>query len=395
MPVFHYQAIDEKGKKRKGFIEAANLSDAKQKLREQGVLVTELKSGAALKKKQNLSSTQLLAFTSMLSQLVGSGIPLYESLVAVEEQVRGEPYHRICLSLTEQVKSGSTLSSAMNSFPESFNKLYTSMIGAGEAAGALDIVIERLNQFLTKQEKLRKQIANALIYPAILAGFAMIVIALLMGFVVPSIEGVFEGRQLNGFTEFVLAISRTLRNYWWAILPAIGLLIFWIVYSLKKPQGKAFAERMLMRTPFIRDLLIQAALVRFARTMSTLQEGGLPLVEALALSKHVMQNAALENEVSRAEKKILEGGSLSTELKRSRLFPLMATRMMAVGEETGHLSQMLSKTADMYEDNLEKTIERVMSLIQPLILIIMGAIIGLVLLAILLPMTDISSMTTT
>jgi general secretion pathway protein F len=393
MPVFHYQALDEKGKKRRGFIEASNLADAKQKLREQGVLITQLSSSAALKKKQNLSPSQLLAFTTMLSQLVGSGIPLYESLVAVEEQVRGEPYHRICLSLTEQVKSGSTLSSAMSSFPESFNKLYTSMIGAGEAAGALDIVIGRLGQFLAKQEKLRKQISNALIYPAILAGFALIVITLLMGFVVPSIEGVFEGRQLNGYTEFVLSVSRILRGYWWVILPAIGLLIFWGVYYLKKPQGKAFAERTMMRTPFIRDLLIQAALVRFARTMSTLQEGGLPLVEALALSKHVMQNAALETEVSRAEKKILEGGSLSTELKRSRLFPPMATRMMAVGEETGHLSQMLSKTADMYEDNLEKTIERVMSLIQPLILIIMGAIIGLVLLAILLPMTDISSLT--
>lgn len=268
------------------------------------------------------------------------------------------------------------------------------MIGAGEAAGALDIVIQRLNQFLAKQEKLRKQIANALIYPAILAGFAMIVIVLLMGFVVPSIEGVFEGRQLNSYTEFVLAVSRVLRNYWWVILPTVAFLIFWAIYYLKKPQGKAFSEKMMMRTPFVRDLLIQAALVRFARTMSTLQEGGLPLVEALALSKHVMQNAALEGEVSRAEKKILEGGSLSTELKRSRLFPPMSTRMMAVGEETGHLSQMLSKTADMYEDNLEKTIERVMSLVQPLILIVMGAIIGLVLLAILLPMTDISSITT-
>lgn len=394
MPVFHYQSVDDKGKKRKGFIEASSLGDAKQKLREQGILVINLSSSVSLKKKQNLNSSQLLAFTSLLSQLVGSGIPIYESLVAVEEQVRNEPYHRICLSLAEQVKSGSTLSNAMASFPESFNKLYTSMIGAGEAAGALDTVIERLNQFLTKQEKLKKQITNALIYPAILAGFAFIVIILLMGFVVPSIEGIFEGRQLNNYTEFVLSVSRFLRGYWWAIIPICSGLIFWALYYLKKPQGKATLEKVMMRTPFIRDLLIQAALVRFARTMSTLQEGGLPLVEALALSKHVMQNAALEADVARAEKKILEGGSLSTELKRSRLFPLMVTRMMAVGEETGHLSQMLSKTADMYENHLEKTIERVMSLIQPLILIIMGAIIGLVLLAILLPMTDISSFTT-
>lgn len=393
MAVYHYQALDERGKKRKGFIEASSEQEAKQKLREQGVLVTKLSTSTSMKKKQQLGTEQLLSFTTMLYQLISSGIPLYESLLAIEEQVRNEPYHRIVLSLTEQVKAGTTLSDAMRSFPDSFDRLYTALIGAGEAAGALEVVLKRLVQFISKQAKLKKQITNALIYPAILAIFALCVIVLLMGFVVPSIEGVFEGRQLNSYTELILGISRFLRGYWWIIVPLLFLMVGGIIYYLRLPQGKLWMERQLMKLPFIRNLLIQAALTRFSRTMSTLQEGGLPLVEALALSREVMQNYAMEEEILRAEKRILEGGMLSSELKRSRFFPTMAVRMIAVGEESGHLSQMLTQIADMYEENLEKTIEQVMSLIQPVILIVMGFIIGMVLLAILLPMTDISAFT--
>lgn len=393
MPVFYYQAIDEKGRKRKGFIEATSELEAKQKLREQGVLVTQLGASALRGRRQQLNGEQLLSFTAMFSQLIGSGIPLYESLLAIEEQVRGEPYHRIILSLTEQVKAGTTLSDAMRQFQESFSPLYIAMIGAGEAAGALEIVSKRLAQFLNKQQRLKKQISNALIYPGILAAFALVVIALLMGFVIPSIEGVFEGRELNGYTVFILELSRVLRGYWWVYLPLLALGVAGGYYALRRPQGKLWIERQLMKLPLIRDLMIEAALVRFARTMSTLQEGGLPLVDALGLAKGVMQNASMEEEIERAEKKILEGGTLSSELRKSRYLPQLTARMIAVGEESGHLGQMLSQIADMYEDHLEKTIERVMSLIQPAILIVMGLLIGLVLLAILLPMTDVSAFT--
>lgn len=391
MPVFHYQSIDERGKKRKGFIEAVNELEAKQKLREQGVLVTSLGTSAGKRGKQKLNGEQLLTFTAMFSQLIGSGIPLYESLLAIEEQVRNEPYHRIILSLTEQVKAGTTLSDAMRQFPESFSSLYTSMIGAGEAAGALEIVSKRLSQFLTKQQRLKKQIANALIYPGILASFALLVVALLMGFVIPSIEGVFEGRELNRYTLFILELSRFLRNYWWIYLPILVLGGLGSYYALKRPQGKLWLERQWLKIPYIRDLVIQAALVRFTRTMSTLQEGGLPVIEALDLAKGVMQNISMEEEIDRAQKKILEGGTLSSELRKSRYLPQLTSRMIAVGEESGHLTQMLAQIADMYEETLEKTIERVMSLIQPAILIVMGLLIGLLLLAILLPMTDVSA----
>ena len=166
-----------------------------------------------------------MAFTVQLAQLLNAGIPLYESLIALEEQYRGEASHRVILSLCEQIKAGQSLSVAMGDFPDSFNKLYRSMVAAGESVGALDIVLDKLSQLLQKQNKLQKQIITAMIYPAILASFSFLIILMLLGFVVPSIEGIFADRQLNGFTEFILGVSRGFRSYWWIILPlAVGLI---------------------------------------------------------------------------------------------------------------------------------------------------------------------------
>lgn len=395
MPVFHYQALETTGKKIKGFVEAQNEKEAKQKLREQSIMVTKIEANASLKSSQHLNREQLLTFSSMLAELISAKLPLYESLSAIEEQVRKEPYHRIILSLAEQVKSGSPLSEAMRSFPESFNRLYVSMVLAGEASGNLEEVLNRQVMFLKKEAKIRKQISNALIYPGILSLFAFAVIILLMGFVVPSIEGVFEGRQLNSYTMLVLSLSHMFREWWWLLLIAACGIGFGVYSYLSKPTGKLQLQKWLMKLPLINKVMIQAALIRFSRTLSTLTESGLNLVEGLKLAGQVMQNALMEEEIVRAEKRILEGGRLQDELKKSRYLPKMAVRMIAIGEESGHLSEMLGKVADMYEDDLEKTIDRTMSLIQPAILVIMGAIIGLVLMAILLPMTDISSLTET
>jgi general secretion pathway protein F len=395
LPVFHYQALETTGKKVKGFVEAQNEKEAKQKLREQSIMVTKLEVNASLKSSQHLNREQLLTFSSMLAELISAKLPLYESLSAIEEQVRKEPYHRIILSLAEQVKSGSPLSEAMKSFPESFNRLYISMVLAGEASGNLEEVLNRQVMFLKKEAKIRKQISNALIYPGILSLFAFAVIILLMGLVVPSIEGVFEGRQLNSYTMLVLSLSHLFREWWWLLLIAACGIGFGIYSYLSKPAGKLQLQKWLMKLPLIHKVMVQAALIRFSRTLSTLSESGLNLVEGLKLAGQVMQNPLMEEEIVRAEKRIIEGGRLQDELKKSRYLPKMAVRMIAIGEESGHLGEMLGKVADMYEDDLEKTIDRTMSLIQPAILVIMGAIIGLVLMAILLPMTDISSLTET
>lgn len=391
MPVYSYQALDALGKKRKGYIEAHNEREAKEILREQQVMVTQLNLRTQTTSKQQIKGDNLVAFTMQLSQLVNAGIPLYESLCVIEEQYRQEHFHRIILSLCEQIKSGSSLSSAMATYPESFDRLYRSMITAGESSGALDTILEKLSQLLNKQIKLKKQISTAMIYPGILASFSFLVIIMLLGFVVPSIEGIFADRQLNGFTQFIMNLSHFFRDYWWLYVPAIGSAIGFAVFKFKSPQGKLWLEKNLIKMPILNNLIIQAAVARFTRTMGTLQQGGLSMIDSLQISREVMHNVVLEEEIKKAEIKIVEGSSLSAELSRSKWIPLLVPRMLAVGEDSGSVYVMMNKIADMYEDEVEKTINRLMALAQPVILIFMGTIIGCVLLAILLPLTDMSS----
>lgn len=390
MPLYQYQVID-KGKKRKGLIDAHSEREAKAILREKGLMVTVIQEKISTVSKENLKGEKLVNFTVQLSQLVGAGVPVYESLIALEEQYRDEPFDRIILSLCEKIKAGTPLSEAMAEFPDTFDRLYCSMITAGESAGALDIVLEKLSDLLTKQEKLKKDIMTAMLYPSILGGFSLMVIAMLVGFVIPSIEGIFEGRKLNGFTEFVIGFSHFTRNWWWVYVPVISGGIGWLVYKIRTPSGKVTFEKILLRIPLIRTMVIQAAVARFCRTMGTLQKGGLTIIDSLRIAREVMRNRTLEEEIRRAEARIIEGSSLSKEIGKSRWIPRMVAKMLAVGEESGTTIMMMNKIADMYEQNLENTLQRIMTLAQPIILIFMGCIIGSVLISILLPLTDMSS----
>lgn len=392
MPLYQYQALDKSGKKRNGLIEAQSEKEGKEKLRDQGLMVVSLAAKTRGGKRENLSGDSLMSFTMQLSQLLNAGIPLYQSLVALEEQYRSEPFHRILLSLCEQIKAGTPLSQAMSGYPASFNKLYCSMIAAGESAGALNIVLERLTHLLSKQMKLKRQIKTALIYPAILASFSVLIIIMLLTFVVPSIEGIFEGRNLNTFTKFVIDASHFFRDYWWIYLPGIAAVVGLIVYKARTPKWIMWRERNFLKIPMVRTLMIQAAVARFCRTMGTMLQGGLPIINSLQISREVMRNVVLEEEIKKAESRIIEGSSLSFELNNSKWFPLMVSRMLAVGEESGTTTLMLNKIADMYEDELEKTLDQLMALSQPIILVFMGVIIGTILMAILLPLTDISSL---
>ncbi len=392
MALYQYQAISHEGKKRNGVIEAQSEKDAKDKLRDQGLMVSKLLIKQNVSRRQNLTGDNLQAFTVQLSQLVSAGIPLYESLVAIEEQSRGEPYDRILLSICEQIKGGSRLSDCMAAYPGSFNRLYCSMVKAGESVGSLGSVLEKLSVFLTKQNALKRQIATAMIYPTVLATFSLLVIIVLLMFVIPSIEGLFEGRQINGFTQFVINASHFLQNWWWILFPAILGAVGGLVYYFRTPLGKAWIEKYLIKLPLIGTLMVQASTARFCRTLGTLQQGGMTMIDAMRIARQVMGNVVLENEVKEAEARIIEGSSLSVELQKSRWFPKMMIRMIKVGEDSGNSVTMLNKVAEMYEIELEKTIDRVLALVQPVILIFIGAVIGTILLAVLLPLTDVSSL---
>ena len=398
MALFHYRYIDPQGRKKSGILEALGLGDAKEKLRLQKILVLSLvekkKGGFKLpfsQQKCQLTGAHLITFTTQLSQLLIAGMPLYESLLSLEEQYREESFHSTILSLGDQIKRGTSLSEAMRQFPESFNHLYCSLIAAGESVGALEESLEKLATLLAKQRKLTKQLITALIYPILLLAFSGLVCFLLLTFVIPSLEILFEDRPVNRFTKMVMGFSHFLTHQWIYYIPILGGFLAGMCYFFSSSKGKRAWQRALLRTPLLKTLIIQTAMARFCRTMGALVQGGVNLIEALRISRKVMRNPFLEEVVARAEEKIIEGSLLSKELKRSPLIPALIPRMLAIGEEGGNTPLMFHKIADLYEEEVEKQLARVTALAQPVILVIMGGVVGLIMLAVLLPMTDINA----
>lgn len=391
MPLFTYQALDSKGKKFQGSIDASSQEEAKQKLRAQGILVVSLSIGN-LKNKKGVSKSDLVTFTLQLAQLISSGIPIYDSLVLLEEQSRKEKIHPILLTLCEEIKGGQSLSKSLESFPEIFDLRYRSMIAAGEAAGALENVLKKLAEALQKEQKLKGQMISALIYPMILSGFSLFVIATLLLFVIPTMEELFEGKNLGFLTQTVLSFSHFFRSFGLYLLLFLGLFAAFIFYQLKKPTAKEKVDQMMLRLPFIKEIITKASLGRFCRTLATLQEGGLTLTEGIAIAKGVLGNTVFEQEIEKACQKVEEGESFSIQLQQSLLIPPFFAKMVAVGEDTGQGGQMFLKIADIYEEEVEKSLNRLVGLAQPVILIVMGLFIGLIMMAILLPLTDVGAL---
>jgi general secretion pathway protein F len=391
MALYTYQAFTKDGKKTNGSIEASSLQEAKEKIRGMHLLLSQLAPQKKASKKQQLSHDGLLIFTSQLSQLLSSQIPLYESLVALEEQSRGEPYHPVILGLTERIKRGNSLSSAMLDFTDSFPPLYRALIGAGEAIGNMALTLQRLNDFLTHQGKIRKQLVSALIYPALLLVLLIFAASVLAGFVIPSLESLFEDKQVPAFTQMVFSASRFLREWGLLLLVSVVSLIVFIYYRLKRPATKETVQRTLLKIPLIGRYVILSSLSRFAKTLSTLLEGGLPLTNSLAFARESLSNARLNEIMKRVECRIIEGISLSQELSRYPEIPSLFTRMISIGEESGKLAGMLGQIAGLYEEETDRSLQRLVQLAQPILLLLMGSLIGGVLLSILLPLSSFGS----
>ncbi len=390
MPLFRYKAVNEMGKNITGVIDADSYPQAKERLRKQQILVTQI---ASLKShlKVALDGALLLNFTREFGQLQKAGLPVYESLVTIEEKYRGHKSHPLFLDLCDRLKSGSSLSLALKKYPESFDPVFLSMVESAEQTGALATVFDELSNLINKQRKLKKKLYAALLYPAFLALFAFLVTFSLLYFVIPSMRDLFEGRTLHPLTETVLSLSNFVTSHGFSLLTVFSSLGVLLFLFFRSPQGKLLREEALLKLPFIKTILIQAALVRFTRSLSLLMGGGVPLVQALNLSRRVIGLAVLEKVIQEAEEKIMEGKSLSSVLKESERIPPLVTRIMSIAEETGKTIPMLQSIAEIYDEELENQLSQITLLLQPALLLILGAVIGLILLSVLLPMTDVSS----
>jgi general secretion pathway protein F len=395
MALFCYKALTERGKKIKGVVDADSYLIAKERLHKQGVMITQLFPVDREAKSSSLPPSLLLSFTRDLGLLLRAGLPVYESLITIEEKYRNHKAHSLFLDLCDSLKNGSSLSTALKKYPKTFDSIYLSMVQAAEETSSLAPIFDQLSLLISRQQKLRKQVFSALTYPAFLGSFCLLVIFSLLFFVIPSMKELFEDRSLHPLTESVLAVSRFVTDKWPFLLAFLTAFSLLLVVFLRDERGKILLQRACLKLPLFKTVLIQSALIRFCRALSILLNGGVPLLNALKLARRVMKQLLLEKVIENAEKRVAEGEKLSVQLKNSDLIPGLVVRMLATAEETGKMAPMLQNIAEIYDEELEKNLAQITTLMQPLILLILGAVVGLILLSVLLPLTDVSSFIST
>ena len=332
--------------------------------------------------------------TRELSRLLEAGLPLYESLSVLEEKYRAQTAHELLLDLSDQIRAGQPFSKALEGHPCCFDVLYCSMIANAERGGHLAKALQDLARMLERQLQVRKAILGALLYPAILSTFCLIVLSVLLFFVVPSLFDLFEGRDLHPFTQFVFACSRLAIQAKWVLMGLLAALIGSVAWSIFSEKGRLQSRKVLLRLPMMRDLLAKVALTRFFRSAATLIEGGLPALFALQQASSSLRHPPLERSIHDALQSLSEGQTLQKAMQGRPYIPPLVPRMLGIAQEGGNLASMMSQIASIYEEDLEKALTRITSLAQPILLLALGAMVGFVLLSVLLPMTDVSTFAT-
>lgn len=390
MPVYEYKAYNVHGKAYKSYLESTTISLAKLKLNELGIPFTEIWEKRRLSKKRVKKET-LLQFTSELSQLLNADLPLYESLELLKQQFHNDAFFPILREITEGLKGGQSFSEALKNYPSYFNSFFCTLVEMGEQSGYLCEALERIKKELERECKIKKQIQSALLYPSILLTFCCALISLLIFYIVPSIETLFETSNTHAFTKAVIEGSHHLKKFGLFYLLSLVVLVWLTKILIQKPKWKMILDRLLLRAPILSSLIKEIIFARWTSNMAMLLLGDVPLLDALKLSSSLIQNLVLRKDIEACIKKVREGNSMSSELKKSGNFPPLLTRMLLVGESTGELASSFDKLAALYEDGVDKKMGRFLTLLSPIILIFMATLIGVIMLSILIPLTDINS----
>ena len=405
MPVYAYRALNAQGKTVKGVIDADTPQKARQRLRAEGLHPTDLHATKSQTKADRSSRTKKLSFrtnksglltdtTRQLATLLAAGIPLVTALSTIQEQTEDNDFnHRLAL-IREEVTSGEALASALSKHTDIFPNDYIHMVRAGELGGALDPVLERLAGNLEKRQARRASITAALAYPAFMTLVGGGVLFFLLSFIVPTLTGLFDNLEaaLPWPTRLLLAVSGLFQNYWWAVL--IGLLVLGLILKrlLKKEANYRLAERMVFKVPILGSLIQRLRLAQALRGMAVMTGGGVPLSTALEVTSHGLGHSVFGQALDNTAQMVSQGRSLAVGLENSRLFPPMATRMVAVGEASGTLTEMLDRVAKTYEEETDRVLSTLTSLVEPIIILVMGTMVGFVVLAVLLPIFDLSGL---
>ncbi len=401
MPTFQYRAYRADGRETSGSVDSDNIRTARERLKQQGLLPTELiaadeapAKGVRLAFRSGVTVAELSLFTRRLATLVSSSVPIHEALTALLEQERPGELRKVLGRVRERLSEGAGLAKALGQEPRIFSESYVSMVAAGEASGALDQVLERLADFLEGQEAVRGKVTSALAYPILMVVVGSGVMLFLLAFVIPKITGVFADNKaaLPFITVALIAVSNALRKGWWLILALVAGGVFAYRRLAAKEEFRLKRDRLLLRLPFVGPLVQRLVLSRFARVLGLLLASGVPVIRALEITGEAVVNRAYRAILAEARVELAEGGKLSACLARSSIFPPLLVHMIAVGEKSGTLEGMLEKSGSAYEREFEATVGRFLALLEPLLVLAMGLAVGLVVVAVLLPIFQLNQL---
>lgn len=401
MGIYNYKGIKPAtGATVKGKVEAEGIKDAKAKLKKQGILATDLKGIASKKEKgkgaiasffESVPALELAVMTRQFATLQRSGVPLDESLNALSSQVDNEYLKTILVSVKEEISGGISLSKALAGYPKVFNQLYVSMIHAGESSGALDICLERLADFTESSVELRNTIIGAMMYPLIMIFASCGIIGFLFIFILPKITSLFKSFKITlpFATRVVIWLSKFLQEQWGSVI--IVAVVSFLIFNKWKSTvaGKKIWHAFILKVPVVGEIAQKESISTFTKTLSTLQGSGVPLVQALSITKDVVSNVIIRAVVINASNAVIEGKPFAKPLLESGLFPPLVTHMIQTGEKTGELETMLMHVANTYEKEVKYKIAGLTSVLEPFMIIVMAGIIALVVVAILIPMFEI------
>jgi type IV pilus assembly protein PilC len=386
---FVWEGTDRAGKKVKGKTVATSEAQVRQELRRQGVVPTRVKKQSMLFRKQGrVTPADIAIFSRQMATMMTAGIPLVQSFDIIGAGHENPAMQRLILAIKGDVEGGTSLADALAKHPLHFDDLFVSLVAAGEQAGALETLLDKIATYKEKTEAIKKKIKKALFYPAAVVVVAIVVTTILLIYVIPEFESLFQGfgADLPAFTRFVIDISNFVQQTGWLLLVAsVGGVVGFIQAKKRSRSVQHFTDRVMLRIPIIGPILNKSAIARYARTLSTTFAAGVPLVEALDSVAGATGNIVYENAVLKMRDEVATGQRLQRAMENTDLFPNMVNQMIAVGEESGSLDAMSSKVADFYEEEVDNAVDSMSSLLEPLIMAILGVLVGGLVIAMYLP----------
>ncbi len=405
MAVYAYRGIDARGKAVKGTRDADSAKALRTVLKRDGVLATEILEQSEAAKKaardidfgrlfRRVSAMDVAVSTRQLAVLLHAGVPLVEALSALIEQLDNPELKAAFTDARNQVNEGSTLADALKAHPKIFLTLYVNMVAAGEASGTLEEVLGRLAEFLDDQTRLQSKVRGALAYPVVMAVVVVLILFLMMSVVVPKVTAIFENfnQTLPWYTRVLISVSDIFSNYWWLIAALMGGGIYWFRRWRATDEGRKKWDLFVLEVPLFGPLLIMVAVARFARTLATLLSSGVPVLTAMDITRNVLGNTELMRVVEDARASVREGEGIAKPLREAGRFPPMVIHMIAVGERTGQLEEMLVHVADSYDQQIEVRVGAMTSILEPLLIVVMGVVVGGIAFAILMPLLQLNEM---